>query len=77
MEDLLKMVLSKVDIPEAQARQVIELVLGFVKDKLPAPIAGQLDDVLAGKLASIVPDAGQVTGGLGRLVSGLFGGGQK
>jgi hypothetical protein len=65
MDELIKLVSSKVGISEAQAKEAIETVLGFVKDKLPAPLAGQIDAVLEGDLG----DLGDVTGMLG----GLFG----
>ncbi len=70
MDELLKKVLKEVDIPEEAARKVIEIVLGFLKTKLPGPIAGQLDDLLAGKITSIVGGGG---GGLAGLLGGLFG----
>jgi uncharacterized protein (DUF2267 family) len=62
MDELIKMVSSKAGISEAQAKEAVETVLGFLKDKLPAPVAGQIDALLKG-------DLGGVTGALG----GLFG----
>lgn len=62
MDELIKLVASKVGISEAQATEAVETVLGFLKDKLPAPVAGQIDAVLKG-------DLGDVAGMLG----GLFG----
>lgn len=48
MDELVKMVSEKTGLPEAQAQQAAEAVLEFLKDKLPAPIAGQIDGVLEG-----------------------------
>jgi uncharacterized protein (DUF2267 family) len=62
MDELIKMVSSKAGITEAQAKEAVETVLGFLKDKLPPPVAGQVDAVLKG-------DLGSVAGALG----GLFG----
>jgi hypothetical protein len=62
MDELIKMVSSKVGISEAQAKEAVETVLGFLKEKLPAPVAGQIDAVLEGDL-----------GGLADMVGGLFG----
>jgi uncharacterized protein (DUF2267 family) len=62
MDELIKMVSSKAGITEAQAKEAVETVLGFLKDKLPPPVAGQVDAVLKG-------DLGGVAGALG----GLFG----
>jgi hypothetical protein len=62
MDELIKMVTDKVGISEAQAKQAVDVVLGFLKDKLPGPVGSQIDAVLKG-------DLGSVTGALG----GLFG----
>jgi uncharacterized protein (DUF2267 family) len=60
MEELIKMVVKKVGISEAQAKQAVETVLGFLKDKLPEPIAGQLDAVLEGDMGGLDDLAGGV-----------------
>ncbi len=60
MEELIKMVVKKVGISEAQAKQAVETVLGFLKDKLPEPIAGQLDAVLEGDMSGLDDLAGGV-----------------
>jgi hypothetical protein len=46
MSELVKLVAQKTGLSEDMSRQVIEIVLGFIKQKLPAPIAGQVDAVL-------------------------------
>jgi hypothetical protein len=48
MENLVKLVSQKAGISEAQAKTAVETVIGFLKQKLPAPLAGQIDAVLAG-----------------------------
>lgn len=63
MEELIKQVTSKTGISEDQARTAVTTVLGFLKDKLPAPIAGQLDNVVGGG-ASTVEDIASKVGGL-------------
>lgn len=63
MDELVKLVSQKTGLPEAQARMAVETVLDFLKDKLPAPIADQIDNVIEGK------GLGGLAGGLG----GLFG----
>ncbi|GAB4280400.1 MAG: hypothetical protein Kow0080_33270 [Candidatus Promineifilaceae bacterium] len=47
MDELVKMVSKETGLPEAQAKQAAEAVLKFLKDKLPAPVAGQLDTLLS------------------------------
>ena len=48
MDELVKLVSKKVGIPEAQAKIAVETVLKFLKEKLPAPIASQVDAVIEG-----------------------------
>ena len=76
MEELVRQVAQKTGIAEEQARTAVTTVIGFLKDRLPAPIAGQLDSVVAGgagAVGGIADKAGDVLGGLG----GMFGGGNK
>jgi hypothetical protein len=63
MDELVKLVVEKTGIPEATALQAVETVIDYLKDKLPAPIAGRLDDVFEG-------GAGNMLGGLGGLLGG-------
>lgn len=65
MDELVKLVADKVGISEAQAQQAVETVLGFLKDNLPKPIAGQVEAALKGDLSGLE----DLVGGLG----GLFG----
>ncbi len=65
MDELIKLVSQKTGISQAQAKQAVELVVKFLKDKLPAPIAGQLDAVLEG---GKLPDLGGLSEGLGGLL---------
>jgi len=65
MDELVKLVTDKVGISEAQAKQAVDVVLGFLKDKLPSPVAGQVEAALKGDLSGL----GDVAGKLG----GLFG----
>ena len=51
----------------------VETTVGFLKERLPAPIAGQVDGALggaAGAVGGLAGKAGDVLGGLG----GMFGG---
>ncbi len=65
MDELVKMVQQKTGLPEAQAKAAVDTVIGYLKGKLPAPIAGQIDAVLAGKTPS-AGDLGQLGGLLGK-----------
>lgn len=66
MDELVKLVSDKAGISEDQAQEAVQVVLSFLKDKLPEPIAGQIDAALKGDLSGL----GDLAGGLG----GLFGG---
>lgn len=46
MDELVKLVMEKTNLGEEQSKQAIETVIGFLKQKLPPPIAGQLDAAL-------------------------------
>ena len=65
MNELIKTVSAKTGLPPEVAKQAADAVLAFLKEKLPAPIAGQIDSVLSGG----GPDLGAAAGALG----GLFG----
>ncbi len=65
MDELVKLVVDKVGISEVQARKAVETVLSFLKDKLPEPIAGQVEAALEGDVSGL----GDLAGSLG----GLFG----
>lgn len=66
MDELVKLVSDKVGISEAQARQAVEVVLGYLKDKLPAPVDGQIDALLKGDVSGLAGMAGGLGGLLGK-----------
>lgn len=67
MDELIKLVSQKTGIPQDKAAVAVETVLGFLKDKLPAPIASQLNAVLDGK------DLDDLGGDLLKGLGGMFG----
>lgn len=60
MDELIELVVEKTGVSEEKARQAVETVIGYLKEELPAPIAGQIDSLLEG-------------GGLGDVAEGLGG----
>jgi uncharacterized protein (DUF2267 family) len=65
MDELIKQVSAKTGISEDQARTAVTTVIGFLKDRLPAPIASQLDNALSGEgLGGSVGDLASKAGGL-------------
>ena len=73
MDELIKQVVERTGISEQQARGAVETVLGFLKARLPEPVAGQLDNIVGG--------AGGAAGGLadkaGDVLGGMFGGNKE
>ena len=73
MDELIKQVVERTGISEQQARGAVDTVLGFLKTRLPEPIAGQLDGLVSG--------AGGAAGGLadkaGDLLGGMLGGNKE
>jgi hypothetical protein len=67
MDELVKLVAEKTGLSEDTAKVAVETVLGFLKDKLPGPIAGQIDSILGGEGGA--PGLGSVAQSLG----GMFG----
>lgn len=67
VDELVKLVAKKTGVSEDVARIAVQTVVGYLKDKLPAPIAGQIDNVLqsggtAGGAADIAKDLGGLFG---------------
>ena len=65
MEELIKLVSKKTGLPQDKAKIAVDTVMGFLKQKLPPAIAGQLDALLAG---GNLP--GDISSSLGSLLGG-------
>jgi hypothetical protein len=65
-DELIGMVSKTAGISEDQAQKAVDTVWDFLGDKLPEPLAGQIDTVLSG---GELPDIG----GLGKTLGGLLG----
>ena len=63
MDELVNMVAKKTGLSPEMSKTVVTMVLDFVKKKLPAPVAGQIDAVLDGTSAS----------GVAGAIGGMFG----
>ncbi len=74
MDELIELVVEKTGIPASTARVAVETVVKFLKDKLPEPLAGQVEGLLEGgdfNLESL-GDLGEL-GDLAKGLGGLFG----
>lgn len=73
MDELVRQVTQRTGISEEQARTAVETVVSFLKERLPAPIAGQVDSVIgggAGAAGGLADKAGDMLGGLGGMLGG-------
>ncbi len=76
MDELIKLVSQKTGIPESKARTAVETVMGYLKDKLPAPLAGQIENLLqGGDMGDMLENLGDLDdlGDLAKGLGGLFG----
>ena len=62
MDELIKQVTKKAGISEDQAKKAIDAVLGFLKAKLPKPVAAQIEAVLKGDVGGLKGAASKVGG---------------
>jgi len=74
MDQLVNLISEKTGIPPYAAQQAAEVVVGFLKQKLPAPVGAQIDNALGTPVPSGAASQGQQeAGGLGHMIGGLFG----
>ena len=66
MEELINQVAQRTGLAPDKARTAVDTVLSFLKTRLPAPIASQLENALAGGVGA---SAG--AGGLGDAAKGM------
>jgi hypothetical protein len=66
MDELVKLVSQKTGLSEELSREAVEIVLGYLKEKLPDPIAGQIDSLLGG--AGLAESAEDLVKGLGGIL---------
>ena len=58
MKELTNIIVQKTGISQENAQKAVQVMLGFLKTKLPAPLAGQLDSFLsAGTSSGVNPVA--------------------
>ncbi len=65
MDEIVKEVAQKADVSEEVARKTVEVVVEILKEKLPTPVASQIDGILAGEA-----DVGDIVKGIGDLLGG-------
>jgi hypothetical protein len=66
MEELKNQIVAKLGLDPSQAQSTIEMVLNFVKDKLPENLRGMVDSALSGNSeggSDVVDQAKNMLGG--------------
>jgi hypothetical protein len=70
MDELIHLVTQKAGIPADKAQLAVTTVIGFLKTRLPAPIATHLDALVAGDTSGLTSGLGDVTKNLGGMLGG-------
>lgn len=70
MNELINLIVQKTGISQENAQKAAQTAIDFLKTKLPAPVAGQVDAVLAGDMSGIAGQAGEMVKG---KLGGAFG----
>ena len=66
MDQLISLITQRTGISADQARGAVNMVLEFLKERLPGPVAAQVESLLSGKGTESTPGmAEKVLGGLG------------
>jgi hypothetical protein len=76
LDELVNRVAERTGLSQEQARTAAETVIGFLKERLPAPVAGALDGAVQGGetgSSGMMDQAGGMLGNLG----GMFGGNKE
>jgi hypothetical protein len=76
MDELVNSVAAKTGLSPEQARSAADAVIGFLKERLPAPAASALDSAIgggSGEGGGLADSASNMLGGLG----GMFGGNKE
>jgi hypothetical protein len=68
MNEVVNLIVKKTGIPAATAQTIVNIVLDFLKKRLPAPVAGQIDGLLAGgdKVKAAEGMLGNITSAFGK-----------
>jgi hypothetical protein len=65
MEELVKVIVEKTNLPEAQARMAAQAAVDFLKSKLPASVSGYVDTALnSGYVDDIASQATNILGNI-------------
>lgn len=66
MNEIIQRLTEKTGLSEENANAAVNTVVGFLKEKLPSPMASQIDNLLAGG-AGVGDRAGGMAKGIGEM----------
>jgi hypothetical protein len=69
MNEIIQRLIDKTGLPEDKAAAAVDTVTGFLKEKLPSPVASQIDNLMGQG-----GGAADQSGGIGARLGGMFGG---
>ena len=58
MKELVNIIVQKTGITQEEAEKAVQATIGFLKTKLPPPLAAQLDSFLSGSGSGLAEQAG-------------------
>lgn len=68
MNEMIQRLIDKTGLPEDKATMAVETVIDFLKERLPGPVASQIDSLMSGQ-SGMADRLGSIGAGLG----GMFG----
>jgi uncharacterized protein (DUF2267 family) len=69
MNEIIQKLMEKTGLPEDKAAAAIQVVMGYLKDKLPGPVSAQVEGLLAGGgTAGVTEKLGGLAQGLGGML---------
>lgn len=68
MNEVIQRLIERTGLPEAQAAAAVEVVIGFIKEKMPPAIGSQIDGLVSGESGAM-----DKLGGIGASLGGMFG----
>jgi hypothetical protein len=73
MEELVQLVSQKTGLSAEHARTAVSTVVGYLKTKLPAPMAAQVEGVLnGGGLGNVMGSLGSQPGDIAKSIGDMF-----
>jgi hypothetical protein len=66
MNEVIQRVIERTGLPEDKAAAAVQTVIGFLKEKLPGPVASQLDGAVGGD-SGMASKVGGMSSGLGDM----------